>query len=70
VELRLDLRAFGAEVGPPVEAVVLTDQDIRASNTQAEPERVRLVPAEVRVDGGAATMVLPRVSWSAVRFRL
>jgi alpha-L-arabinofuranosidase len=69
VELRVNLRAFGP-VGPPAEAVALADEDILASNSEAEPDRVLLVPAEVRVDGETVTMVLPRVSWSAVRFRL
>lgn len=66
-ELTVDLRAFGDGMRV-VEACTLTDDDLRATNTVDDPERVRLTPIErVAVDGGVLTVTLPRVSWTALR---
>ncbi|MBG0560088.1 arabinosylfuranosidase ArfA [Actinoplanes aureus] len=67
VELAVDLSGFGAGL-TVAEAWTLTDDDVRAANTMDDPERVTLRPiTEVSVDGDAATVVLPRISWSVVR---
>ncbi|WP_328461018.1 alpha-N-arabinofuranosidase [Actinoplanes sp. NBC_00393] len=72
VEFTVDLSAFGAGL-TVAEAWTLTDDDVRASNTRDAPERVTLRPTAevptgaVEVDGVAATLVLPRISWSVVR---
>ncbi|GAA1521522.1 alpha-N-arabinofuranosidase [Agromyces terreus] len=50
-----------------LESHTLTDDDVYAKNTLAEPERV--APAandSISVDGGELTITLPPVSWSAV----
>ena len=50
-----------------VETHTLTDDDIYASNTYEDPDRVRLVPNEsARIDGGRLTVELPPVSWTAI----
>ena len=72
VELTVDLNGFGAGL-TVAEAWTLTDDDVRASNTRDDPERVTLRPTAgvptgaVAVDGATATLVLPRISWSVVR---
>jgi alpha-N-arabinofuranosidase len=70
VRLTADLRAFGA-AGQPygvAEAWTLTDDDLRATNTQDNPDRVTLRPNDrVSVDSTTLTAVLPRVSWTAIR---
>jgi alpha-L-arabinofuranosidase len=67
VELRVDLRAVG-DLGAPT-AVVLTDVDILAANTEREQHRVTPAPLDVTVDGGEARVLLPRVSWSALHWQ-
>jgi alpha-L-arabinofuranosidase len=68
VELTVDLRAF--DRFGSVEACTLTGADLRATNTQANPDRVGLVPLDqVRLDGSTLTAVLPRVSWTAITCR-
>jgi alpha-N-arabinofuranosidase len=68
VELRIDLRAFD-RLGPP-RAVVLTDADILATNTEADPDRVTPAPLDVTIDGSEARVLLPRVSWSALHWHV
>ncbi|MEU4622055.1 alpha-N-arabinofuranosidase [Actinoplanes sp. NPDC023801] len=66
VPLNLDLRAFG---NPEVtEHLVLADADPQARNSVAEPERVvpRRAPQPV-LDGGRTTVLLPPISWHALR---
>ncbi|MFC0534027.1 arabinosylfuranosidase ArfA [Phytohabitans kaempferiae] len=67
VELTVDLHLFGGE--PRLaEAWTLTDDDLRATNTQERPDRVVPRPtAGASVDGATLKVVLPRVSWSAIR---
>ncbi|MCH5675773.1 arabinosylfuranosidase ArfA [Streptomyces gilvus] len=68
VELALDLRAFPGYT--PVEHSVLSDPDIRATNTQDDPDRVRPYTAETgAVTDGRLTVSLSPVSWNVVRLR-
>ncbi|MER6064977.1 alpha-N-arabinofuranosidase [Streptomyces sp. NPDC001792] len=68
VELALDLRAFPGYT--PVEHSVLSDPDIRATNTQDDPDRVRPYTAGTgAVTDGRLTATLPPVSWNVVRLR-
>jgi len=70
VELTVDLHLFD---GDPrlAEAWTLSDDDIRATNTLDDPDRV--VPhttSQVSVDGATLRIVLPPVSWSAIRLEV
>jgi len=73
VEFSVDLSAFGAGL-TVAEAWTLTDDDFYAANTMEDPERVVLRPTgevpggSVVLDGATATLTLPNVSWSAIRF--
>ncbi len=68
VELAVDLRAFGEAVRP-AGTWTMADDDLRAVNTAAAPDRVTLRAGnDVTVDGHVATLVLPPVSWTAARF--
>ncbi len=50
-----------------VEAQSLYDTDVYAKNTLEEPERVTMKPnTSATLDGGAVTISLPPVSWTAV----
>jgi alpha-N-arabinofuranosidase len=64
--LSVDLRAFpGAQL---VEHLVLTDADLRATNTLHEPDRVTPQPGTGSVtDGTALAVALPPVSWNLIR---
>ncbi|WP_116451638.1 alpha-N-arabinofuranosidase [Blastococcus litoris] len=66
VELALDLRAFpGVRLA---EATVLADEDRLAANTAEAPERVRpRGHPDAVCDGERLRVVLPPVSWNAVR---
>jgi alpha-N-arabinofuranosidase len=67
VELTVDLHLF-SETLQPAEAHTLTDADLTATNTLDTPDRVVLQPNEhVSIDGDTLKIVLPRVSWNAVR---
>jgi len=67
--LTIELGGFGGTFGS-CEAWTLTDPDLRASNTEEQPDRVTLSRGEpAPVDGARITVVLPRVSWSALRLR-
>jgi alpha-N-arabinofuranosidase len=67
VEFAVDLRAFGADL-TVAEAWTLADDDVRAVNTKDDPERVTVRElGTVTVADRVATLVLPRISWSAVR---
>ena len=70
VELTVGLRAFDSD--PRFgEAWTLTDDDLRATNTQTAPDRVTPRPlAAPAADGTRRTLVLPPVSWSAVTWRV
>ncbi|GLW28612.1 alpha-N-arabinofuranosidase [Actinoplanes regularis] len=72
VELTVDLSAFGADLSV-AESVTLTDDDVRATNTKDDPERVTLRPTTqiptgaITTGDGSVTIALPRVSWTALR---
>ena len=66
ITLDCDLRAFGPL--KPVEHIVLHHDDVKAVNTEANPNEV--VPAAgtpVSIDGGKASVVLPALSWNVIR---
>ncbi|QFZ20202.1 arabinosylfuranosidase ArfA [Saccharothrix syringae] len=65
VELRVPLAGLGGV--EPVEAWSLHDADPTATNTEREPDRVVPRPLEVEVVDGALRVVLPPVSWQAIR---
>ncbi|GAA4970441.1 alpha-N-arabinofuranosidase [Actinoplanes utahensis] len=73
VEFSVDLSAFGAGL-TVAEAWTLADDDVYAKNSKDAPERVVLRPigevpgGSVALDGSTATLTLPNVSWSAIRF--
>jgi alpha-N-arabinofuranosidase len=49
------------------EHLVLSDRDVRATNTAAEPDRVRPRTEEsAELDGGRLTVSLPATSWTAL----
>jgi alpha-N-arabinofuranosidase len=65
--LALNLRAFGLSLRV-AEAWTLADDDLHATNTADNPDRVTLHPnGGVRVDGARLTIGLPPVSWTALR---
>ena len=65
VTLTVDLGSLG-EVSV-LETHTLADEDVYATNTLAEPERVAPRPNDtVRIDGGELAVTLPPVSWTAI----
>jgi alpha-N-arabinofuranosidase len=67
LDLSVDARALGDTT--LAEHIVLADSDASATNSAAEPERVRprtITPSGV--DGGRCAVRLPAVSWNALRF--
>lgn len=67
VELTIDLSRFGLVVRT-VEASTLSDDDVRATNTVDHQERVVLRPnRQLSADASGVQVVLPPVSWTAVR---
>ncbi|HET8780212.1 MAG TPA: alpha-L-arabinofuranosidase C-terminal domain-containing protein, partial [Agromyces sp.] len=68
VEIVVDTSILGA-VGI-VSAQTLWDDDIHATNTLQQPDRVRLRPnASARIADGSLRLTLPPVSWTAVSLR-
>ncbi|MDF2747001.1 MAG: alpha-N-arabinofuranosidase [Propionibacteriaceae bacterium] len=65
VMLELDLRALPAV--DAADALVLSDSDLSATNTQDNPDRVQPRPLGAHVDGSVLRLELPAVSWSCVR---
>jgi alpha-N-arabinofuranosidase len=50
-----------------LETHTLTAEDIYATNSYEDPDRVRLVPNDsARIDDGRLTVELPAVSWTAI----
>ena len=65
-EVTIDLTHLGETV--VVEAQTLSDPDLNAANTLADPDRVRpTANLTVMVSAGIATISLPAVSWTEVR---
>ncbi|WP_144784253.1 alpha-N-arabinofuranosidase [Microbacterium sp. BH-3-3-3] len=67
VDLEIDVSAFGeVEV---VETHLLHDDDLGASNTLDDPERVRPRTVQTRLGNGILYLTLPPVAWAAVSLR-
>ena len=65
-ELTCDLRAF--EGFRAAEHIVLHNDDVKAVNTEADPDRVSPCAGDAgKTDGGKYTVVLPRLSWNVIR---
>ena len=65
IELRAELRGFGDfEIA---DAWCMAGPDIGATNTAAGPDRVTPMPAHAELEGNCLVVVLPPVSWSALR---
>lgn len=68
MELNLDLRSFG-DVSV-IEHLVLESEDLKATNTKANPRNV--VPhagGKTVVDNGSAQAFLPKASWNVIRLQ-
>ena len=66
VELEADLRAFGTL--RPAEHIVLHHDDVKAVNTEENPDNVAPAQGEAAViDGGRMTVRLPALSWNVIR---
>ncbi len=66
IQLTCDLRAFGKLV--PKEHILLHHDDVKAVNTEANPDEVKPVKGENgRMDGGEFTLKVPALSWTVVR---
>ena len=64
--LESDLRAFGQL--KPAEHIVLHHDDVKAVNTEENPDEVAPVQGELPVfDGGKMTVKLPALSWNVIR---
>jgi len=66
IELSGDLRAFGDL--KIAEHIVLHHDDVKAINTEADPDNV--APAKGNggtIDGGSLSVVLPALSWNVIR---
>ncbi|GLY27052.1 alpha-N-arabinofuranosidase [Kineosporia sp. NBRC 101731] len=71
VTLSVPLGSFEQGTFTVAEAWTLTDDDLSASNTADDPDRVVPVAAEgVVVEDGELRLALPAVSWSAIRVTL
>ena len=67
IELSMDLRAFGSLKA--AEHIVLHHDDVKAVNTEANPDNVKPAPgAPAAVDGGRASVILPALSWNVLKF--
>jgi alpha-L-arabinofuranosidase len=65
VTVQVELRGLPALAS--ADAVVLSDKDINATNTQDNPTRVQPQPLAAYLDGSVLRVELPAVSWSCVR---
>ena len=65
-ELTCDLRAFGDFT--KAEHIVLHHDDVKAVNTEADPDCVKPVSVGAALpDGGKYTVILPALSWNVIR---
>jgi len=65
-ELTCDLRAFGKFTS--IEHTVMHHDDVKAINTESQPDNVVPSPAVTRpADGGELSAVLPALSWNMIR---
>jgi alpha-N-arabinofuranosidase len=70
--LRIDLRPLAARHGDLriAEHLVLSDDDLSATNSKEQPDRVRARAGEdASIDGEQLVLRLPPVSWTAVRLQ-
>ena len=66
IELTCDLRGFGEL--QLAEHILLHHDDVKAVNTEANPDNVKPVQGKGGViDGGKLTMMLPSLSWNVIR---
>jgi alpha-L-arabinofuranosidase len=66
LELNADLRALPDH--RVEEHLVLSDEDVRASNTAEDPDRVRpRTHSGAEVVAGRLQVVLPRLSWNVIQ---
>ena len=66
IELTCDLRGFGEL--QLAEHILLHHDDVKAVNTEANPDNVKPVQGKGGViDGGKLTMILPSLSWNVIR---
>lgn len=66
LEMNVDLRAFDAR--RVIEHIILHNDDVKAVNTETDPDRVKpfsLVDGEIA--GGRLSVVLPALSWNVIR---
>ena len=63
---QVEIDLAGLPVDAVVEAWMLTDADPFATNTLSDPERVKPVVADTRLEGGKLVITLPPVSWGTV----
>ena len=64
VKLQLDMRSFGDMT--PVFHNVLHHDDMKAINTEENPDEVKPVQVPVGIEDGA--ILLPAASWNVIRF--
>ncbi|MDO5435622.1 MAG: alpha-N-arabinofuranosidase [Clostridia bacterium] len=66
IEFSCDLRAFGElKTG---EHILLHHDDVKAVNTESDPDNVKPVSGKGgKLDGGMFTVVLPKLSWNVIR---
>ena len=66
ISLTCDLRAFGEL--KPIEHIVLHHDDVKAVNTETDPEQVKPVKGRNgKIDGGKMNVKLPALSWNVIR---
>ena len=66
IELTCDLRAFGDL--KPFEHIILHHDDVKATNTEDEPDKVTPFTGENgRMDGGKLTVRVTALSWNVIR---
>ena len=64
VALELDMRAFGGMT--PVFHNVLHHDDMKAINSEENPDEVKPVQVPVQIEDGK--LILPAASWNVIRF--
>ena len=66
-ELAVDLRSFGKM--KIAEHILLHHDDVKAVNTETDPDRVSPVSGPGgTTDGGRAVIRIPALSWNVIRF--
>jgi len=66
IRLTCDLRAFGAL--RPEEHILLHHDDVKAVNTEADPDNVKPVKGmNGKIDKGMLTVMIPALSWNVIR---